>query len=118
MISITIFWTLSDGHNFILSLTEMNYSIIRFGPTFFHNLGKSELYFCAVSGFDADCNSLATSEFPVPGGHLWLYFAVSWDPGGDQRSGGSSVRRRDWSRYSNEAYCEALASLDWSPIAT
>lgn len=41
----------SDGHDLVLFLSELYFWIFRFGSTFFHNSGESELDFCAFSGF-------------------------------------------------------------------
>lgn len=41
----------SDNHYLVLCLSELDFSVIRFGSIFFHNSGESELAFGAFSGF-------------------------------------------------------------------
>lgn len=102
----------SDGHELCANLVELDFHILRFGPTYFHVGGHSELDFCAVSGIHVDENSVSGGSFPLTGGHIWMKFVFS--QAGVAGSGGKvNGRRRDWSRYSPDDFLAALSSCDW-----
>lgn len=68
----------SLGHDLISSLADLDFRVIRFGSTFFHVDGSSELDFCAVSGVSVADDSIIKGDFPLVGGHLWLQFQFSF----------------------------------------
>lgn len=46
----------SDRHMLIEALAEMDFKVIRFGNTFFHNVGSSELNWYVTAGLDVEQN--------------------------------------------------------------
>lgn len=105
----------SEGHLLLESLSAMDFRVIRFDDTFFHNAGFFELDCCAVIGLDVVGHSVHLSESPILGGYLWLYFNVVLN---DHRhlAPGAPLMRRDLRAYSPDHFCQELAYSDWSTL--
>lgn len=88
-------------------LARVGFHVFVFQLNFFPQLGGSELDLCAVSDFDIVKDFMGKSKYPLPGWHVWLYFSVLFHSGTSV-----PVKRREWSGYTHETYCHAMASLD------
>lgn len=104
---------LTDGHLLLEQLHLLDFRTLRFGSTFCHTVGESELDFCAVSGLEVDESSIAKSDFPFPGGHLWISFLVHI-VNATARSELPAKRIRDWRGYTDQLLLQSLNACDWT----
>lgn len=86
-----------------------DFTFLRFGDTFFHNLGSSELDFAAVCGVRVDQDHLGKGDFPFPGGHVWLAFSIKFEVTGGRDYFSLKKRRRVWSGYSPDLFLHMLS---------
>lgn len=57
--------------------------------------------------------TLFQSSYPLPGGHLWLFFNITEEVPATICSR-QPVKRRIWSQYSPVTLCNGLFAFDWS----
>lgn len=84
----------SDGKLLVEAMAELDFQVGRYEPTFFYNTVSSKLDFCAVTGLRVDPTSVRLGQFPLPGGHMWLFFYIVLSISGNVCESRTTVRRR------------------------